>query len=69
MKPKPLKIDQIGEGYDIEEISCAVRWLRLEIDNLSLKIQWGENETCNQCEEYIRKKIDEAFPIFKEKER
>ncbi|MHA1827920.1 MAG: hypothetical protein ACTSX6_04650 [Candidatus Heimdallarchaeaceae archaeon] len=54
--------------YFEEDIAGAIRWLRLEIDNLYRKFnkgdvwRWSNDEVCDNCAEYVMKKIDEAFP-------
>ena len=54
--------------YDEEAVAGAIRWLRLEIDNLYRKFnkgdvwRWGNDQVCDECESYVMKKIDEAFP-------
>jgi len=75
MKIEPLTKDKITDGWsgntDVispEDVAGAVRWLRLEIDNLYRKFnkgdvwRWSNDEICDKCEEYVMKKIDEAFP-------
>jgi len=71
MKIKPLtQLDKrVGANcYDEEDIAGAVRWLRLEIDNLYRRFnkgdvwRWSNDQVCDECELYVMKKIEEAFP-------
>jgi len=73
-RPKEIFLvkDKNGRFTRVESVKSAVEWLKDEIDNLYRKFPKGDiwrasnDQVCDMCEEYMKKKIAEAFPDLRE---